>query len=220
MTTLIVAAHPDDEVLGAGGTIARLTSEGEEVHIAVLGEGQTSRGPDDSTVMALQRQVAKAAEKLGTPHVSHYALPDQRFDQVPLLEITQIAEGLIEMIRPDTIFTHHRGDLNLDHEITHRAVLTATRPVGGCPVRKLYAFETPSSTEWAFGSPAFAPNVYIGIAATLERKVAAMQIYESERRGWPHPRSPEALRELAHLRGVQAGLEAAEAFQLVRAIRI
>ncbi len=216
MTTLVVAAHPDDEVLGCGGTIARLCAEGEDVHIAILGEGQTSRGPDDNTVMALRRQVAQAAELLGTQHVSHYTLPDQRFDTVPFLEIVQYVEGLIALAVPDTIFTHHGGDLNLDHQITHRAVLTATRP-GTSPVRKLYAFETPSSTEWAFGSPAFAPNVFVGIDPA--RKVAAMQVYESEAREVPHPRSPQMLRALAHWRGAQAGLRYAEAFQLVRAIR-
>ncbi len=218
MTTLIVAAHPDDEVLGAGGTIARLTSEGEEVHIAILGEGGTSR--DEGTVTALRRQVAQAAEHLGTPNVSHFTLPDQRFDTVPLLEITQIVESLISMVKPDTIFTHHRGDLNLDHQITHRAVLTACRPIPDAYVRKLYAFETPSSTEWAFGSPAFAPNVFVGIGAYLQTKISAMQVYESEVRKVPHPRSPEMLGALAFYRGAQAGLSAAEAFELVRAVRI
>ncbi len=214
MTTLVVAAHPDDEVLGCGGTIARLTSEGEEVHILILGEGGTNRDP--GVVAKLRQNVTQAAELLGTPHVSHYTLPDQRFDTIPLLEIVQMIECWIKVDKPDTIFTHHAGDLNLDHSVTHRAVLTATRP-GTSPIQKIYAFETPSSTEWAFGTPAFAPSVFIGINPL--RKIAAMQAYESEARPTPHPRSPEMLRALAHWRGAQAGLPAAEAFQLVRAIR-
>ncbi len=212
MTTLVVAAHPDDEVLGAGGTIARLCAEGEEVHIAILGEGGTSR--DEGTVPALRRQVARAAEKLGTPNVSHFTLPDQRFDTVPLLEITQMVESLISMIKPDTVFTHGYSDLNEDHRVTHLATLIACRPLPGAYVRKVYVMEIPGSCQLEHA------NVYVGISATLETKVAAMQFYESERRVWPHARSSEALRELAHYRGVQAGIEAAEAFQLIRAVRI
>ncbi len=218
MTTLVVAAHPDDEVLGCGGTIARLCAEGEEVHIAILGEGGTDREP--KVVAALRRQVAKAAEHLGTPNVSHFTLPDQRFDTVPFLEITQMVEGLIALSRPDTVYTHHAGDLNLDHQITHRAVLTATRPIQGCPVRTIYSFETPSSTEWAFGTPAFAPNVFVGVTEEdLDRKMSAMAMYKSEVRDSPHPRSSHMLWVLSRWRGAQAGLEAAEAFQLVRQIR-
>ncbi len=213
MTTLVVVAHPDDEVLGCGGTIARLTSEGEEVHIAILGEGGTSREP--GAVTALRRQAAQAAQHLGTQHVSTYPLPDQRFDTVPLLEITQIVEGMIDEVKPDTVFTHAYDDLNEDHRVTHQAVLTACRPLPGAYVKTVYAIEIPGSTG-NFGT--FTPNAYIAIAATLERKVEAMEIYESEARGWPHARSPQALRDLAHFRGIQVGLDAAEAFQIVRAI--
>ena len=148
-----------------------------------------------------------------------YDLPDNRFDTVPLLDVVKIVEELIEHLQPQIIYTRHSGDLNVDHMIVHRAVLTATRPVAGCPVKEIYTFEVPSSTEWAFGQfqPAFRPNVFVDISATLEAKVQAMALYESEAQSFPHPRSPEALRAIARRWG--SAVEAAEAFELVREVR-
>ena len=148
-------------------------------------------------------------------------LPDNRFDTVPLLDVIKIIEKLIEQLQPRIIYTHHGSDLNIDHAIVHRAVLTATRPLAGCSVREIYAFEVASSTEWAFGQfqPAFQPNVFVDISATLETKVQALTLYESEARLFPHPRSPEALRAIARRWGSAVGVEAAEAFQLVRGVR-
>lgn len=206
MSILVVAAHPDDEALGAGGTIARLADEGESVHVAILGH---SRVPS--------RHVHEAAEHLRSGSLQEGGLPDQRFDTFALREITEMIERTISRIEPSIIYTHHPGDLNLDHQITSRAVLTACRPVNGCPVRTIYAMEVPSSTEWGDGS--FHPTTFVDISATLDRKVEAMEMYETERRDWPHPRSPEALRALARYRGSAVGLEAAEAFQLLRHIQ-
>ena len=226
MILLVVVAHPDDEVLGCGATIARLTQEGHEVYIAILGEGITSRyqqreQADRSLVEALHARGRQVAELLGVRDLFLYNLPDNRFDTVALLDVVKIIEELIERLKPEVIYTHHGGDLNIDHMVTHRAVLTATRPVTDQPVQEIYAFEVPSLTEWTFGQfqPAFRPNVFMDISDTLEVKVQAMALYESEVRPFPHPTSSVALRASARRWGSMAGVEAAEAFELVRAIR-
>lgn len=223
---LVVVAHPDDEVLGCGGTMARLAREGHEVHVAILGEGITSRyakreKADRSKLDALRKDSRMAAKRLGARSSTFDTLPDNRFDSVPLLELAKAVETVIENISPDVIYTNHGGDLNIDHALVYRAVLTATRPLPGCAVKEVYAFEVPSSTEWAFSrlSPAFHANVFVDIAATLEDKIAAMSLYRGEVRPFPHPRSPEALKAIAQRWGSVSGLKAAEAFELVRAIR-
>ncbi len=226
MTTLVLAAHPDDEVLGCGGTMARLAQEGEAVYVAILGEGITSRSAqrrqaDASQVEALHNCSHRVATHLGARECFLYGLPDNRFDTVPLLDIVKIVEDLITKLRPDTVYTQHGGDLNVDHVQLYRATLTATRPMAGCPVKAVYAYEVASSTEWAFQqfSPAFRPNVFVSIETTLDRKIEAMQMYESEARVFPHPRAPEALKAQAQRWGTAAGLSAAEAFDLVRLVR-
>ena len=223
---LIVAAHPDDEVLGCGGTITRLAKEGKDVVIAILGEGITSRHPDRQSTETLKIQKLhecchKAAKMLGAKDVYLYNLPDNRFDTVPLLDIVKIVEELITRLQPSVIYTHHSGDLNIDHSLTHRAVLTAVRPMAECLVKELFAFEGASSTEWAFQQfePVFKPNVFMDIADTIEIKIQAMACYESEVRLFPHPRSPENLRGIAKRWGVVSCLEFSEAFELIRSIR-
>jgi LmbE family N-acetylglucosaminyl deacetylase len=222
---LIVAAHPDDEVLGCGGTIARLAQSGRDVYIVILGEGMTSRYPqrehaDESLVQRLHDCSKGVAAFLGARDVLMYGLPDNRFDTLPLLDIVKTLEGVIADLQPRVVYTQSGADLNIDHVITCRATLTATRPTVGCSVRDLYVYEVPSSTEWGFEqfAPAFRPNVFVDIDLTLEKKIQAMQLYDTEARPFPHPRSPEALRALAHWRGAQVGLRAAEAFELVRRI--
>ena len=226
MNVLIVAAHPDDEVLGCGGTIPRLVEDGHQVYIAILGEGITSRydrreDADRAAVEELQNRCREAARVLGAEDVYTRELPDNRFDTVPLLDVVKIVEQLVEQVSPATIYTHHGGDLNVDHAVVHRAVLTATRPVAGEGVREIYAFEVASSTEWAFqqfGRP-FEPNVFVDISATLQTKIDALSLYEGELRNFPHPRSPDAIRANAQRWGSVVGRDAAEAFQLVRAVR-
>jgi LmbE family N-acetylglucosaminyl deacetylase len=225
MKILVIAAHPDDEVLGCGGTIARLAQEGQQIYIAILGEGITSRykQPEQAalaSVQTLHSNSQRVAELLGAKDLFMYNLPDNRFDTVPLLDIAKNIEELIEQLKPEIIYTQHGGDLNIDHELIYRATLTATRPMIGQSVKTVYAYEVASSTEWAFQkfSPIFQPNVFVDISNTLDIKIQAMQLYESEVRSFPHPRSAEALRAIANRWGSVIGRESAEAFELVRNI--
>jgi LmbE family N-acetylglucosaminyl deacetylase len=223
---LVVAAHPDDEILGCGGTAARLVREGREVYFAILGEGITSRhesreAADPERSSFLHRHALAAAATLGVKDIFLHKLPDNRLDTIPLLDVIKMVEELIEKVKPEVIYTHHPGDLNVDHGVIHRAVLTAARPMAGRSVREIYAFEVPSSTEWAFGvlKPVFRPNVFVDVSDTLETKISAMACYETEAREFPHPRSPKALRAIATRWGSVVGCDAAEAFELVRSVR-
>ncbi len=226
MNVLVVAAHPDDEVLGAAGTMARLADEGHEVAVLILGEGATSRAAtraegSAAEVDALASHSRTAAAELGVTDVEHAGLPDNRFDHVDLLDVVKVVEGAIGRTRPTLVFTQHGGDVNIDHKVTFAAVMAATRPVPGSGVRSVLAFEVGSSTEWAFGTfaPVFHPTVFYDITATLDRKLAAMAAYPDEVRPFPHPRSAESLVAQARRWGSTIGVEAAEAFQLVRELR-
>jgi LmbE family N-acetylglucosaminyl deacetylase len=226
MTVLVIAAHPDDEVLGCGGTIARLAQTGHDVYIAILAEGVTSRydqrqQADQTPVQTLHEHSRQVGKLLGAKEVFIYNNPDNRLDTVPLLDIVKQIERLISELLPRIVYTQHGGDLNIDHGIVYRATLTATRPTESQPVQTIYAYEVASSTEWAFQkfAPVFTPNTFVDISDTLDLKIRAMELYESEARPFPHPRSPEALRAMARRWGSVVGLQAAEAFELVREIR-
>jgi len=206
--------------------MANMARQGYDISIAILGEGVTSRylnrnDAEPELVEKLHSVSHKVAELIGANNILTYQLPDNRFDTLPLLDIVKIIEDLIRKLKPDIVYTHHGGDLNIDHSITHRAVLTATRPVSGCSVKELYTFEIPSSTEWSFfrNDTVFRPNVFTDINDTLTIKIAAMSLYESEMRSFPHPRSSEAIKAIAQRWGSVVGCAAAEAFELVRAIR-
>ena len=215
---LVIAAHPDDEALGCGGTIAKLAAEGDQVEILILGEGAASRdGSSGDEIEKLQNDARKAANVLGAASVRFASLPDNRFDTVPLLDIIKQIEGVIAEVKPNVVFTQHGGDLNVDHEITFRATMTAVRPMQGQGIRALYAYEVASSTEWAFQqfSPVFRPNYFVEIDGFLEQKILAMEAYGGEIRSAPHPRSPEVLQAMAVSRGAAVGLNAAEAFETI-----
>ncbi|MDD2914470.1 MAG: PIG-L family deacetylase [Gallionella sp.] len=219
---LIIAAHPDDEVLGCGGTIAKLANQGAIIHAAFLADGVSSRTGEDKLgrgVLDARREAAqKSCDILHINSLSFGDFPDNRMDAVALLDIIREVERLIDLYRPDTILTHHSGDLNVDHRRVHEAVATACRPQCGHPVKTLLCFEVPSSTEWQLSgsAPFFAPNWFVDISDTLDRKFAALDAYAAELRDWPHPRSRQGVEHLARWRGATVGAEAAEAFVLGR----
>lgn len=222
---LIITAHPDDEVLGCGGIIAKY-AESKEIYTAILGEGISSRyvqreEVEKKELLDLQRQSREAGKFLGVKESFFFDLSDNQFDTVPFLKIVKKIEEVINKIKPAIVYTHHIGDLNIDHRIIFQAVLTATRPFENCSVRGLYSFEVPSSTDWSFQKidKPFLPNVYEDISLTIEKKIKAMEIYQTEIREFPHPRSPKGLTILAQKRGMEAGLKYAEAFELIRTFR-
>lgn len=225
MRYLTIAAHPDDEVLGCGATMARLSSEGHEVHILILGEGATSRhtNPDVGApkVDALRAQAIKVGSELGAKSVTVESLPDNKFDELPLLDVVRIVELHVSDLKPDAIFTHHGSDLNIDHRIAAQAVVTATRAMAGTPVKEVLAFHIPSSTEWSFGvtGQVFKPDVFFDVTGHMATKLSAMELYVDEAREFPHPRSPEALTAISKTWGSTAGFAAVEAFELVRSLR-
>ena len=217
---LVVAAHPDDELLGAGGTLAKHAADGDEVYGLILGEGVMARsGANRNGISYLQKQAQTAAKIIGLKKIQFADFPDNAFDSVPLLKIVQKVEAVIAAVCPDIVFTHYEHDLNIDHRLPFQAVLTACRPMNPhCP-RELYTFETLSSTEWqSKGHQLFAPDTYVDIAPTLEIKLKALQAYASELRPYPHSRSLEGVKILAEWRGLESHLAAAEAFRTIRRI--
>jgi LmbE family N-acetylglucosaminyl deacetylase len=219
MRVLAVAAHPDDEVLGCGATLARHADQADVVSVLVLGTGALSReGAATAEVQRLRLQANEAGRILGIHEVSVLDLPDNRFDSWDLLDVVRCVERELRRVDPEVVYTHHPGDLNVDHRRTFEAVITACRPQGPGGPRRILSFEVASSTEWQAPSvaPVFAPNVFVDVTQTLDRKVRALEAYAGEVRGFPHPRSVEALRALASWRGASAGMPAAEAFVLVR----
>jgi len=222
---LVLAAHPDDEVLGCGGTIAKY-GKNNDIYVAILGEGISSRYKKrkgaKKEILKLKKDSIKAGRLLGIKSVFFFNLPDNCFDTVSFLEIVKKIEEVIKKIKPEVIYTHHSGDLNIDHRLTFQAVLTATRPVKGCSVKEIYSFEIPSSTEWSFGKiekdKIFNPNIFEDISDALETKLKALKAYKNEIRKFPHPRSSKTIRAMATKWGSVAGLKYAEAFELTRKI--
>lgn len=219
---LVVAAHPDDEVLGCGGSIARWKHEGFGVHLLLLADGVSSRGtvPADVDQDSLKTRIDsmhRACEILGIDSVTSHALPDNRLDTIPLLDIVKIIDETIKIIQPFSVLSHHAGDVNIDHRIVHDAVIAACRPVPQHPVSELLFFEVPSSTEWHFSqSAAFCPNYFIDVTKHVDTKLAALNAYRAELREFPHPRSIAAVTALMAWRGATVGVKAAEAFMLGR----
>jgi LmbE family N-acetylglucosaminyl deacetylase len=226
MKVLVIAAHPDDFVLGCGGTIAKLARGGTAVSVAIISQGSTSRyakheevSPD--VVQRLRECSHEAATILGLTNVTYFDYPDNRLDSVDLLDIVKAIERVVEEVKPQIVFTQHGGDLNNDHALVFRATLIALRPMEKCEVESLLAYEVPSSTDWSFQrfEPVFRPNVFYQIEDTLEAKQKAMAAFETEARDFPHPRSPQALQNAAQRWGSVVGVRAAEAFELVREVR-
>ena len=224
MSVLCIAAHPDDEVLGVGGTLARHAANGDNVHICILSDGVTSRYEEtvaaDEEIQQRQQRAKRAAETLGAT-VSLHGFPDNSFDTVPLLDIVQTIEQEIADHNPNIVYTHHYGDLNIDHELTCRATITATRPLPDSDLDRVLAFETLSASEWSVPSPnnAFQPTSFVDISDYLDIKTEALSVYETELREPPHPRTVDTVQKNAEVWGSKAGVSAAEPFEVIREVR-
>lgn len=224
MKALVVAAHPDDEVLGCGGTMHRLAAEGVKISVLLLGAGVAARYDDPEQAKqeqeALEHATSTAADRLGVARLWRRNFPDNRFDTVALLEIAKAVEEIVDMIEPEVVFTHHLHDLNVDHRLTAQAVLTATRPQPGNTLRDVYTFPVLSSTEWAFGLDAFHPRRFIQLDnADAQAKLEALEAYGSEMRPFPHRRSLLVASTELTWYGSMMGVEMAEAFDLLRSLR-
>lgn len=221
---LIISAHPDDEILGCGATIARLVKEGYEAYTLILGEGITSRDEKrdrqkrKKEIIDLKKHIKKANDLIGVKKIFSYDFPDNRFDTVPILDIVKVIENIKKEVNPKIIFTHYKDDLNIDHNITYKAVLIATRPLNNETVKEIYSFEVLSSTEWNF-NVTFNPNIFFSVNETINIKENAMSEYKSELREYPHPRSIDGIKLYAKIRGLQVGMKYAEAFECVRIIK-
>lgn len=219
---LVIAAHPDDETLGAGGAILKHLDNGDQVTVFIATDGVTAR--HDKT--DLQQQAAKkACDILRVNDLRFGGLPDQRLDAMPLLEVIDPLYRLVKELQPEVVYTHHGGDVNQDHRVLFNATLVAVRPVNQNPVKEVLCYEVPSSTEWAppFASWAFLPNVFVDISPFVEKKIEALLSYshtfQSEIPPYPHPRSPRAVENYCRKRGVEVGMQAAEAFMLIRKLQ-
>lgn len=219
----VIAAHPDDEVLGCGGTINKLFKLEVKTDVLILGEGITARRKnrdikqDKSAIKKLRKNSKKANRILGTNSIVFKEFPDNRFDSVDLLDIIKVIEKFLSESKPDAVFTHHYGDLNIDHQIANRSVLTACRPVSSWSPDMIFTFDVLSSTEWFWGahSRMFKPNFFVDVAAHLEAKKAALRCYFSEYKEFPSPRSEDAVEHQAGRYGAMVNQRASEAFELI-----
>ena len=225
-SVLVIAAHPDDEVIGCGGTIAKHHDNGDEINTIIMAEGSTSRSPKRNReqfieeLSLLSKAAKESANILGIKEIEILDLPDNRLDSMDLLDIIKIIENKIKKFNPTIIYTHHSGDVNIDHRLINDAVITAARPLPDSNIKRILSFEVASSTEWRppDAQNIFIPNYFVSIENQFKRKIKALEAYECEMRDWPHPRSYEALEYQAKYRGSQIGYQYAESFSLLREI--
>jgi LmbE family N-acetylglucosaminyl deacetylase len=219
MRVLVISAHPDDEVIGAGGTIARHVADADEVFWCIVTQGYSPPWPEE-TIREARQQVLYVKELLGIRDVFFCGFPTVMLNTVPYMEICSALQKVVEQVKPETVYTTPRDDINQDHRIVHDCTLVATRPLPGCSVRRLLSYEISSTTRFGLpqGANGFYPNVFIDVSLFLDKKLQAMRCYETELRTYPHPRSIEAIEIFARERGVSICVEAAECFQLIREI--
>jgi len=219
---LVVASHPDDEVLGCGGTLYNLKKKGAKISALFLSDGESSRKHSkiNKLIKDRKKQAVQAGKILGIKKMIFGNFPDNSMDTIPILKIIQFIEKQIKKIKPDTIFTHFESDLNVDHQITSKSVITACRPIKNLSVKSILFFEILSSSEWniSIKNKSFIPNYFVDIKKSLKFKLKALKCYKREMRKWPHPRSLEGVKLLSKTRGSSVGLSNAEAFILGRHI--
>ena len=217
---LIIAAHPDDEVLGVGGTILKHIENNHDVSVLILGDGEISKNKEID-VLKKEKQAKKVAKAMGVKYLFLEKFPDNQFDSISLLNITKKIEEIANKVKPSIVYTHHAYDLNIDHRLTFQAVVTACRPQPCFFVRKILTFEILSSTEWQTKNQAnaFCPTEYNDITDFIDKKIEILRIYKDELKKYPHPRSVEGVRILAKYRGMEVGLQYAEAFQVIRNLK-
>lgn len=216
---LVVVAHPDDEVLACGASIAKWCSLGAEVGVLFMADGVSSRREEVSSSDRCRRrreESAKSARCLGHQILGFHDYPDNKMDTVPLLDVVRDVEAVLNDFGPDVVVTHYVGDLNIDHQVVARSVQTAARPVPRSPIRTLLAGEVPSSTEWGVVGASFDPDTFVDVSGFLDKKLEALAAYASEVRAAPHPRSLLAVEALARWRGSIGGCNVAESFSVIR----
>lgn len=216
-TVLVIGAHPDDEVLGLGGTIAKHADAGDEVHVLIVTEGTTQQYDNDDLIAEKKAAARACGDILGVSEIHFGDLPDMRLDDIEHVKINSVIENVCEQIQPDIVYTHSKREVNRDHVEVHDSTLVATRPGSG--VSTVMAYETPSSTDFSPGADGFEPDFFVDVNEYIDKKISAFQEYGIEEREFPHPRSPKALRSVAMSRGAASGLVAAEAFDVLRAYR-
>lgn len=217
---MIVAAHPDDEILGCGGTLIKHRENGDEIFILWLADGESSRGKQKN-IRKRNQQAKTVARQLKTKGAKFGKFPDNEFDKVSLLRIARLVEAVVRMWKPNVIYTHHEGDLNVDHRLTYRAVITACRPGMFPSVEEIMTFEVLSSSQWQpeTAENVFLPNVFVNIEKFIREKIKLVNIYEDELRAFPHPRSIQGIKVLAKYRGMQGDMRYAEAFKGIRHLK-
>lgn len=218
---LVIAAHPDDEVLGVGGTIAwHAKLNHDEVYVLFLTEGCSTQYENvEEKIAQKKEEAANANNILGVKEIFFEDLPDMRLDTLPHVNINRSIEKFVKKLQPHIVFTHH-PDVNKDHVVIFESTMVALRPVPGCNVKKVFLFAPSSSTEWSapLSGGYFIPNSFYNITETLSYKIRAFESYRSEARDYPHPRSKNAIEIYAKRIGISVGYEAAENFMLMRSI--
>jgi LmbE family N-acetylglucosaminyl deacetylase len=217
--TLVIAPHPDDEILGCGGTIARLVADGCPVTVAIVTTGLAPQF-SDALVAQLKREAKAAHDLIGVTDTCYLDFPAAALDMVPATVLNAAFARLVQDVEPDTLFLPFIGDIHTDHQLTFLAAMVAARPRHSKAPRRIYAYETLSETNWyAPGiTPAFIPNVFIDVSDSLETKIKAFQCFESQMKSFPDERSIDAIRALSVMRGASIYRQAAEAFMLIRQI--
>ena len=235
MKVLVIVAHPDDEVLGMGGTLRKLSVKNHDIKVVFLATGIAARRSDkfrnetkyeinktlikkmEEQIKKLRLDAKRALKILGIKNIEFFNFPDNEMDMVSNLEITKTIENIIKKFKPDVIYTHTKNDINVDHRAIFNATITATRPSTRVNVKKVICFEVPSSSEWNFGDT-FSPNIFVDIKRELSYKKKAIQAYKTELKKFPHPRSTKAVIALSNLRGSEISVNHAEAFKIFRAV--